>query len=237
MSANTTSGDGKNFRLRLAEYIRNQARPIDKFGHQPRLYALAERVGDGRSYDDDVVYAAAWLHDLGVFVGHRPEGREELAQWDNVRYAIEQAPAVLRRVGFPQGKIPSVVEAIRTHQPQQTPQTLEGRILRDADILEQLGAIGILRVAAKIGRDTRYAVFGDAAATFSGKLWPNCRANSAWKAPKSWPSRGSRCFGPSLKNWRRRRREVSFEATLRAAAGVELQKAARGYPSKVQDRA
>ena len=156
--------------MRLAEYIRNEARPIDKFGHQPRLYALTRLVGEGRSYDDDMVYAAAWLHDLGVFVGHRPEGREELAQWDNVRYAIEQAPAVLGRVGFPPEKISSVLEAIRTHQPQQTPQTLEGRILRDADILEQLGAIGILRVAAKIGRDTRYAVFGDAAAALRKAL-------------------------------------------------------------------
>jgi uncharacterized protein len=170
MSTSTTHGDPKSFRLRLAEYIRDQARPIDKFGHQPRLYALTKLVGDGRSYDDDVVYAAAWLHDLGVFAGHRPEGREDLARWDNVRYAIEQAPAVLNQVGFPQEKIASVLEAIRTHQPDQTPQTLEGNILRDADILEQLGAIGILRVAAKIGRDTRYAVFGDAAATLEKAL-------------------------------------------------------------------
>jgi uncharacterized protein len=170
MSASTPSGDCKNFRLLLAEYIRNEARPIDKFGHQPRLYALTRLVGDGRTYDDDVVYAAAWLHDLGVFVGHRPEGSEQLAQWDNVRYAIKQAPAVLDQVGFPPEKISSVLEAIRTHQPHQTPQTLEGSILRDADILEQLGAIGILRVAAKIGRDTRYPVFGDAVATLRKAL-------------------------------------------------------------------
>ena len=170
MSASTPSGDCKNFRLLLAEYIRNEARPIDKFGHQPRLYALTRLVGDGRTYDDDVVYAAAWLHDLGVFVGHRPEGSEQLAQWDNVRYAIKQAPAVLDQVGFPQEKTSSVLEAIRTHQPHQTPQTLEGSILRDADILEQLGAIGILRVAAKIGRDTRYPVFGDAVATLRKAL-------------------------------------------------------------------
>ncbi len=47
---------------------------------------------------------------------------------------------------------------------------LEGTILRDADILEQLGAIGILRVAAKIGRDTRYPTFTDAAATLRKSL-------------------------------------------------------------------
>jgi uncharacterized protein len=160
----------KNFRLRLAEYIRKEARPIDKFGHQPRLYALTREVGEGQSYDDDVVYAAAWLHDLGVFVGHRPEDLEQLVHWDNVRYAIEKAPAVLIRGGFPREKIPSVLEAIRTHQAHQSPQTLEGTILRDADILEQLGAIGILRIAAKIGRDTRYPTFGEAAATLRKAL-------------------------------------------------------------------
>jgi uncharacterized protein len=170
MSLSATHGDRKDFRSSLADYIRNEARPIDKFGHQPRLYALTKLVGEGRSYDDDVVYAAAWLHDLGVFVGHRPEGLEQLARWDNVRYAVEQAPAVLGQAGFPQEKVPSVLEAIRTHQPQQTPQTLEGTILRDADILEQLGAIGILRIAAKVGRDTRYAIFSDAAAALSKTL-------------------------------------------------------------------
>jgi uncharacterized protein len=47
---------------------------------------------------------------------------------------------------------------------------VEGTILRDADILEQLGAIGILRVVAKVGRDTRYPTFTDAAATLRKAL-------------------------------------------------------------------
>ena len=122
------------------------------------------------SYDDDVVYAAAWLHDLGVFIGHRPEDPDELSGWDNVSYAMKQAPALLLRFGFPTTKVAQVVEAIRTHQPHLSPASLEGTILRDADILEQLGAIGILRVAAKIGRDTRYPTFTDAAATLRKSL-------------------------------------------------------------------
>ena len=117
------------------------------------------------SYDDDVVYAAAWLHDLGVFIGHRPEDPEALSRWDNVSYAMKQAPGVLARCGFPATKVVPVVEAIRTHQPHLSPTSVEGAILRDADILEQLGAIGILRVVAKVGRDTRYPTFTDAAAT------------------------------------------------------------------------
>ena len=150
------------YRPALIEYIRAQARPVDKFSHQPRLYALTRAVGAGQSYDDDVVFAAVWLHDLGVFVGHRPEDPAALAAWDCVAYAMQMTPGVLGKFGFPAGKIPVVVEVIRTHQPQEKPATMEGVIVRDADILEQLGATGILRTVCKIGRDTRFQTFPDA---------------------------------------------------------------------------
>jgi uncharacterized protein len=152
-----------DFRRQSEEFIRREARPVDKFGHQPRLYALTLRIGADLDYDDDVVFAAAWLHDIGVFIGHRPEHPAALASWDNVVYAIEQAPALLREVGFPAEKTGAAIEAIRTHQPAAHPTTIEGTILRDADILEQLGAIGIMRAVSKIGRDTRYPDFTSAA--------------------------------------------------------------------------
>jgi uncharacterized protein len=171
-----------SFRLPLAEYIRTQAKPVDKLGHQPRLYALTQKIGAGMTYDDDVVYAAAWIHDLGVFIGHRPENLEELRGWDNVTYAMRHAPEILRETGFPTTKVANVVEAIRTHQPHFTPTSIEGAILRDADILEQLGSIGIMRVVAKIGRDTRYPTFTDAVTTLGknlAELPPMLRLESA----------------------------------------------------------
>lgn len=135
---------------------------MEKFGHQPRLYALTQLIGAGLEYDDDVVFAACWMHDLGVFVGHRPEEPEALKAWDNTAYAVRVTPEILRGMGFPEGKIAGVVEAIRTHQPTGEPGTMEGVILRDADILEQLGAVGILRTVCKVGRDTRFHTFSDA---------------------------------------------------------------------------
>jgi uncharacterized protein len=152
----------KEFRSALVEFIHEQAKPVDKFSHQPRLYELTRAIGAGQSYDDDVVFAAAWLHDLGVFVGHRPEEPEALAQWDFLGYVLRQTPEILLRFGFPTEKIPAVVEAIRTHQPKDNPTTVEGTILRDADILEQLGAVTVLRTVCKIGRDTRFKTFPDA---------------------------------------------------------------------------
>jgi uncharacterized protein len=154
------------WREELVTLIAHEARPVHKIGHQARLYALTVEIAAGfdlpRAYDDDVVFAAAFLHDLGVFVGHRPEDRAALAQWDHVSYAAERAPEILASIGFPLEKVAAVVACIREHQPQDEPQTLEAALLRDADILEQLGAIAVFRTASKLGTDTRFATFTEA---------------------------------------------------------------------------
>jgi len=153
-----------DYRQAIEDYIRTQAQPPDKFSHQPRLYRLAVKIGEeeGQKFDDDVLHAAAWMHDLGVFIGHRPDDTKALAAWDNVAYAMKRAPELLAGFGFPSDRIPAVTEAIRTHLPGREPNTIEGELLRDADILEQLGAIGALRIISKIGRDTRFVCFEDA---------------------------------------------------------------------------
>jgi uncharacterized protein len=151
-----------DFRESIIAYIRENARPPDKFSHQARLYALARTLAEKQAFDDDVLFAAAWMHDLGVFIGHRPEDPAALAAWDNVAYAIERTPGILRELGFPESKIPAVLEVIKTHLPSSRPTSFEGALLREADILEQLGAVGILRTVSKVGRDTRFVVFADA---------------------------------------------------------------------------
>lgn len=159
-----------SWRAALADYIRQEAQPVEKYGHQPRLYALTREIGSGLQYDDDVVYAAAWLHDLGVFAGHRPEHPEELARWDHVTYTLERAPDLLAGLGFPAGKVDAVLECIRNHQPADEPESAESTILRDADMLEQLGAVGIARTVCKVGRDTRFQTFTDATAALARAL-------------------------------------------------------------------
>ena len=150
------------WRQGLIEYIRSNANPPDKFSHQPRLYRLACALAEARPFDDDVLFAAAWMHDLGVFVGHRPEEPKALAAWDHVAYAFKTVPGVLVDLGFPAEKIPAVMEVIRTHLPSTTPSCFEGSLMRDADILEQLGAVAILRTVSKVGRDTRFVRHSDA---------------------------------------------------------------------------
>lgn len=161
---------GLSYRLALQQYIAENALPRHKLGHQPRLYALTRKIGAGMAYDDDVVFAATFLHDLGVFLGHRPEDPALLAKWDHVAYTTDRAPGLLHSMGFPADKIEAVLAAIRTHQPNDDPAMVEGVIVRDADILEQLGAIGVMRTVSKVGSDTRFALFGDAAVALEKAL-------------------------------------------------------------------
>jgi uncharacterized protein len=162
--------DAPTWREALAAYIAREAKPAEKFGHQPRLYTLTRLIAADLQADDDVLYAAAWLHDLGVFTGHRPEDLDLLARWDNVAYALEKTPQILTDIAFPPEKIPAVLECIRHHQPSATPESIESTILRDADILEQLGAIGILRTVCKVGRDTRFNTFSEAIRSLTSAL-------------------------------------------------------------------
>lgn len=156
----------------IIDYVTQAAQPVDKFSHQPRLYRLASQLAAraGQAYDDEVLFAACWLHDLGVFIGHRPEDPVALARWDNVAYAAEQVPAILRALGFPAAKLAAVQQAIQQHLPQAQPTAIEARLLHDADLLEQLGAIGILRTLCKVGRDSRYPTHGPALASLRRSL-------------------------------------------------------------------
>jgi uncharacterized protein len=152
---------GLNWRESVVAYIRAEATPEDKYGHMLRLYALASRIAEGENCDDDVLFAAAWMHDLGVFLGHRPADPAELAAWNHVPYTIAQSKVLLTQWGFPESKLEAVAEAIRTHQPKDDAVLPEAVVLRDADILEQLGAVGALRALVKVGRDTRFPTYSD----------------------------------------------------------------------------
>ncbi len=167
-----TSNNPQPWRDALVERIRKEAQPPEKFSHQARLYALAHDIAyaSGSPVDDDVLFAAAWVHDLGVFLGHRPTVVEALKQWDSTAYTVAHLPAVLVDCGFPPDKIAAVAECVRTHEATGEPTTAEGIALRDADLLEQLGAIAVLRTAAKLAQDTRFITFADVAASLERAL-------------------------------------------------------------------
>jgi HD superfamily phosphodiesterase len=126
-----------------ARHFRN---PAWGYSHCLRDYALARELAaaDHVTLDDDVLFAAAYLHDMAAF---KPW---EKAKLDHSDVAADIVGTVLQGTGFPMAKLDTVRGAIRTHMYYRDPVGPEALYLHDADALDWLGAIGIARVTALV---------------------------------------------------------------------------------------
>jgi len=122
-----------------AEHFKN---PAWGFSHSARDYTLARRLAaaDHVQLDDDVLYAAAYLHDMAAFAPY------EKKDVDHADEAARIVDTVLAGTGFPMAKIDAVRGAIRTHMFDRDPVGPEATYLHDADALDWLGAIGAARI-------------------------------------------------------------------------------------------
>ncbi len=123
---------------------------VHDFDHVLRVLTMAERIGRAEGADLEVVRAAALLHDVG-------RAWAEAARLDHATHAADRAREILTRrrpgragVGPSPAQVEAVVHAIAAHRfrtgPQ--PETLEARVLFDADKLDSIGAVGVARAFA-----------------------------------------------------------------------------------------
>ncbi len=112
--------------------------------HVLRVYGWALRLAPEAGADADLAGAAALVHDL-IFV---PKDGADRAQGGERSAAA--APEVLAAAGYDAPEILRVADAVRTSSWSRglAPVNPEGAVLQDADRLDALGAIGLLRTAA-----------------------------------------------------------------------------------------
>ena len=128
------------------EYYRGAESGHD-FDHVLRVLALAERLARVEGAEVEIVRAAALLHDIA-------RADEDAANsGDHAQMAAERARALLLARGVAPARADAVAHAIAAHRFRGSiaPQTLEAKILFDADKLDSIGAIGVARAYAISG--------------------------------------------------------------------------------------
>lgn len=132
---------------RLEEIAREAARPAEPahdFGHVRRVAASARAIAEAEGAKQDIVLPAALLHELFSLPKNHP---------DSPRSGVlcaERAVDVLRGEGYSESHIEAIAYCIRVHPFSLgvVPETLEAKVLQDADRLDALGAVGIARCFA-----------------------------------------------------------------------------------------
>lgn len=110
-------------------------------GHLARVFRNAMRIQSQEGGDAQVLAAAALLHDCVSVAKNSPQRAQ--ASW----LAAQKASTILAEISGFTAKIGQVAHAIEAHSfsAKIKPETLEARILQDADRLDAIGMIGAAR--------------------------------------------------------------------------------------------
>ena len=121
------------------------------FNHIMRVYKNAQKLCQKEKANEKIVLSAALLHDIASY----PKSHK-YSNFSSVKSA-QEAKKILNNLNYSSKEIQIICEAIRDHSFSRgkTPQTIEGKILQDADRLDAIGAIGIARVFAVGGSEKR----------------------------------------------------------------------------------
>jgi uncharacterized protein len=115
--------------------------PVASIDHVDRMTTWCQKLGPSAGADMDILTPGALLHDVGVVVDRKKH------------YVVGRARAseILKEVGFPEGKIPAVLHVLEAHSRYggPDPDTVEAKVGQDADALEYIGGIGILRAVVR----------------------------------------------------------------------------------------
>jgi len=117
------------------------------FEHIMRVYKNAKKICKKEKANEKLVLSAVLLHDIVSYP--KSDKHSKLSSIESAK----KSKQILKKYKFSKDEITIISDAIRDHSFSQNkiPESLEGKILQDADKLDALGAIGIARVFATGG--------------------------------------------------------------------------------------
>ena len=110
--------------------------------HTERVHNLCIRIGKKENADLEILKYAAVLHDIGR--NHQDESNGEICHAEK---GTMLARKLLEKYDIDHKKIENIVHCIESHRfrGRITPQSIEAKVLFDADKLDSIGAVGIGR--------------------------------------------------------------------------------------------
>lgn len=137
---------------KIQEYVEKELScSAHNMDHVMRVYNLSLHLAKNEDIDQDVLKAAALLHDIARV----KEDNDHTGNTDHAILSSEMAVPILKESGFCKEKIRHIQDCIISHRYKtgNKPKTKEAQILFDADKLDTLGAIGIARSFVWVGRN------------------------------------------------------------------------------------
>jgi uncharacterized protein len=121
------------------------ADPVHGFEHVERVRTMAMALAREEGADVRIVEAAAWLHDVSGAAPAAADQPDQRSQHE--RRSAEFARQVLESEGWLEQDIEAVVDCVLSHRyrSSQEPESLEAKVLFDADKLDVIGAFGVAR--------------------------------------------------------------------------------------------
>ena len=137
-----TGGDVLSQVKAFAEKKFNNARGSHAWDHTLRVVKLCERIGLAENVDMAVLMIAAFLHDIG-----RCRQDESNGAICHAAESVRLARPLLEKLPLTEQRRQNIIDCIRTHRfrGDQTPPTMEAKVLFDADKLDAIGAVGVAR--------------------------------------------------------------------------------------------
>lgn len=164
-------GQVMDFRKELIQIVeKSGTHPAWGVKHCFRVYHLAKELSQHITLDDEILYTAAMLHDTGKYPVYA------LKNIDHALRSKGVATNLLQQMMFSPNKLPKVLDAIENHMYYSEPGRCDEAIyLRESDILDNFGNIGLMRLFSLVGQDELIQSHEDAierARTFAEAL-PN----------------------------------------------------------------
>ncbi len=121
--------------------------PSHDISHVRRVVAIAKKLATSENADVKIVVPAAYLHDC-VYISKDDKRRKQASQ-----ISADKALELLTEWEYPTEYIPAIQHCISAHSFSANIQTesIEARVVQDADRLDAMGAIGIYRCLAFSG--------------------------------------------------------------------------------------